>query len=195
MKIYYDDIEFEDEEVFELFVLRRYLTKHYGYDQAIEFINTIDIKTLAKSLGKQDIGFFCEYFLRSIFVPSDDNEAKKLSPDHYELWELANRIFIKDEIDKANIVCPRCFAKTTIFDLAVIVWCVCYEESIFTILINKDKDGATKFLEEIKKVFLGSEKIIENFGYLIDRKKFTVNQAEIQFTNGCDLQSVVQILQ
>lgn len=37
-EIYYDDIEFEDEEVFELFVLRRYLTKHYGYDQAIEFI-------------------------------------------------------------------------------------------------------------------------------------------------------------
>lgn len=190
MKIYYDNLEFQDEEVFELFLLRRYLTKHYGYETAIEWINTMNIKTLAKSLAKKDIGFFCEYFLRNIFVPSDDNDAKKLSKDHYELWELANKIFVKDEIDKANIVCPRCFAKTTIFDLAVICWNVCYEESIFTILINKDKDGAAKFLEEIKKVFLENEKIIENFGMLIDRKRFTVNSTEIQFTNGCDLQSV-----
>ena len=190
MKIYYDNIEFEDEEMFELFILRRYLTKHYGYEQAIEFINTMNIKKLAKSLAKMDIGFFCEYFLRNIFVPSDDNTAKKLSPDHYELWELANKIFVDDAIDKANIVCPRCFAKTTIFDLSVIVWSVCYEESKFTILINKDKEGAAKFLEDIKKVFLENEKIIENFGMLIDRKRYTVNSTEITFTNGCDLQSV-----
>lgn len=190
MKIYYDNLEFEDEEVFELFLLRRYLTKHYGYETAIEWMNTMNIKTLAKSLGKKDIGFFCEYFLRNIFVPSDDNAAKKLSKDHYELWELANKIFIDDEIDKANIVCPRCFAKTTIFDLSVITWNIAYKESIFTILINKDKDGAAKFLEDIKKVFLENEKIIENFGMLIDRKKYIVNSTEIQFVNGCDLQSV-----
>lgn len=188
--IYYDGLEFDDEKMFESFILRRYLAKHYGITQAKHMMKTMNKNVLAKSLAKKDIGFFCEWFLMDTFVPSDTNIAKKLSKDHYELWELANRIFVKDEIDKANIVCPRCFAKTTIFDLAVICWNVCFKESIFTILINKDKDGAAKFLEEIKKVFLENEKIIENFGMLINRKSFTVNSTEIQFTNGCDLQSV-----
>lgn len=192
MKIYYDNFEFEEEELYELYVLNKYLTKHYGLTTAMELIedNSDNLNGLAKSLGKEDIGFFCEYFLSDIFVPSDNNIAKKLSPDHYELWELANRIFIKDELDKANIVCPRCFAKTTIFDMAVIVWSVCYKESIFTILISKDNIGATKFLDDIKKVFKENKKIINNFGKLINGKKYTVNANEIEFTNGCDLQSV-----
>ncbi len=188
--IYYDGLEFNDEKMFEKFILRRYLAKHYGLKKAMNMIETMNKNVLAKSLGKKDIGFFCEYFLMDIFVPSDDNTAKKLSKDHYELWELANRIFVKDELDKANIVCPRCFAKTTIFDMAVIVWSVCYKESIFTILISKDNLGAMKFLDDIKKVFRENQKIIDNFGKLIDSKKYKVNANEIEFVNGCDLQSV-----
>lgn len=190
--IYYDNLEFEEESIYELYVLRKYLTKHYGSKTAMALIenNFNELNNLAKILGKEDIGFFCEYFLSDIFVPQDNNIAKKLSPDHYELWDLANRIFIKDELDKANIVCPRCFAKTTIFDMAVIVHQVCYEESIFTILISKDNIGATKFLDDIKKVFRENQKIIDNFGKLINSKKYTVNSNEIEFCNGCDLQSV-----
>lgn len=190
--IYYDNRKFSEEIKFEVYILKKYLTKHYEKDSAIKLIkkyaNNLDI--LAKSLGKSDIAFFCEYFLKDIFIPADTNTAKKLSLNHYELWEIANRVFVDDEMDKVNIVCPRGFAKTTIFDMAVIVWSVCYKESIFTILINKDNLGAIKFLDDIKKVFRENEKIINNFGKLINNKKFTVNSNEIEFTNGCDLQSV-----
>ncbi|WP_040194284.1 hypothetical protein [Clostridium culturomicium] len=190
--IYYDNKQFETEYKFEVYLLSKYLTKHYNQDTAIKLIkkHSKNLDNLAKSLAKSDIGFFCEYFLMDIFVPADGNLAKKLSPDHYELWELANRTFVKDEMDKVNIVCPRGFAKTTIFDMAVIVWSVCYKESIFTILISKDNLGAIKFLDDIKKVFKENKKIINSFGKLINNKKFTVNGNEIEFTNGCDLQSV-----
>jgi len=192
MKIYYDNLEFEEESIYELYILRKYLTKHYGLTSAIALLenNYSNLNKLAKVLAKEDIGFFCEYFLSDIFTPSDNNTAKKLSKDHYELWDLANRIFVKDEMDKANIVCPRCFAKSTIFSMGIIVHQICFEESIYTILINKDNIGATKFLEDIKKVFRENQKIIDNFGQLINNKKYIVNANEIQFSNGCDLQSV-----
>ena len=190
--IYYENKEFEDDYKFEVYLLNKYLTKHYSKKDAIKLIKKYskNLDILAQSLGKSDIAFFCEYFLRDIFVPADDNLAKKLSEAHYELWELANKTLIQDELDKVNIVCPRCFAKTTIFDMATIVWSVCYKQSIFTILISKDNIGATKFLDDIKKVFKENQKIINNFGNLINNKKFTVNANEIEFTNGCDLQSV-----
>jgi len=190
--IYFNNLIFDTQLKYEVYLLNKYLTKHYDEEKSRALLkaNSRDLDRLAKALGKIDIAFFCEYFLSNIFVPSDDNVAKKLSKDHYELWELANRIFIKDELDKANIVCPRAFAKTTIFDMAVIVWSVCYKESIFTILINKDDKGATKFLDDIKKVFTENKKIIDNFGMLINSKKNIVNSNEIEFTNGCDLQSV-----
>lgn len=190
--IYYDNLEFDTDIKYELYILNKYLTKHYNSKSAIELLkaNISDLNEFAKSLGHKDIGFYCEYFLREIFVPSDDNTARELCSSHYELWDMANRMFILDEFDKANIVCPRGFAKTTIFDLAVISWSICYEESKFTILIGKKDKDATQFMDDIQKIFEKNKRIIDNFGLLIDKKHYTVNANEIEFTNGCDLQAV-----
>lgn len=93
-----------------------------------------------------------------------------MSKDHYELWQLANKTFIEDLYDKVNIVCPRGFAKTTIFDLAISIWLVCYKKSTFTLLGAKREDDATQFIDSIKGVFNKNKKIISNFGKLIDKK-------------------------
>jgi hypothetical protein len=45
--------------------------------------------------------------LSDIFVVKDTNEARTLAPGHYELWELANKVFVEDKYDKTNIICPR----------------------------------------------------------------------------------------
>lgn len=190
--IYYDNLEFDTDVEYEVYILNKYLTKHYDSKSAKELLRSYNdnLDGLAKSLGHKDIGFYCEYFLREIFVPSDDNTARELCSSHYELWDMANRMFILDEFDKANIVCPRGFAKTTIFDLAVISWSICYEESKFTILIGKKDKDATQFMDDIQKIFEKNERIVNNFGLLIDKKHYTVNANEIEFTNGCDLQAV-----
>lgn len=192
VQYYYDDLELMNDE-FSYYLLDKYLTKHYGKEIANEMLaECSDMDSLAKSLGHSDIGFYCEYFLRNVFVPGSDNTARTLSETHYELWSLADRIFIADELDKANIVCPRGFAKTTIFDMAVISWAICYKESIFTILIAKKDKDATQFMDDIQQVFEKNSMIIKNFGNLIKRncKEYTVNSNEIQFTNGCCLQAV-----
>ncbi|HHD2743810.1 TPA: terminase [Clostridium perfringens] len=188
--IYFDNIEFKDDKLYDLYILKKYLISHYGEEKAIKLITHNDIDEIAKALGNIDIEFFCLYFLQDIFVVKDTNEARTLSKDHYELWQLANKTFIEDLYDKVNIVCPRGFAKTTIFDLAISIWLVCYKKSTFTLLGAKREDDATQFIDSIKGVFNKNKKIISNFGNLIDKKKFKVNASEIEFTNGCYLRAM-----
>ncbi|HII4442027.1 TPA: terminase [Clostridium perfringens] len=188
--IYFDNIEFKDDKLYDLYILKKYLISHYGEEKAIKLITNNDIDEIAKALGNIDIEFFCLYFLQDIFVVKDTNEARELSKDHYELWQLANKTFIEDLYDKVNIVCPRGFAKTTIFDLAISIWLVCYKKSTFTLLGAKREDDATQFIDSIKGVFNKNKKIISNFGKLIDKKKFKVNASEIEFTNGCYLRAM-----
>lgn len=188
--IYYDGLEFDNNNLYDVYILKKYLIKHYGEDTAIKLIKNNNINVLAKALGEIDIAFFCLYFLQDIFVVKDSNEARELSKDHYELWQVANECFIQDEYDKLNIICPRGFAKTTIFDLAISIWLVCYKKSKFTLIGAKKDDDATQFVDSIKKVFNENQRIISTFGKLIDKKKFKVNANEIEFTNGMYIRAV-----
>ena len=131
------------------------------------------------------------------FVVKDDNVARQLSKGHYELWNIANTIFVEDKIDKAAIIEPRGFAKTTIFNMAVAIWLHCYKKSLFTLLGAKTDTDATQFLDSIKKVFNENKKIINCFGKLINIKvnkdngeKYTVNANEVEFTNGTYIRTV-----
>jgi phage terminase large subunit-like protein len=189
--IYYDNKKFNDIE-FKIYILNKYLIKHYNKEIALKTLNKNkkDLNIVAKSLGQKDIGFFCLYFMSDIFVVKDSNEARQLSSTHYEMWELANDTFIKDKHDKLNIICPRGFAKTTIFDLAVSVWLICYRKSKFTLIGAKKDDDAVQFVDSIKKVFKENELIKNTFGELINNKKFKVNANEIEFTNGMYIRAV-----
>lgn len=184
--IYYDNKTFDLEIKYQIYILKKYLTNVYDEPIAVSLIknNSSKLNTLAKSLGKNSIEFFCLYFLSDIFIVKDSNEARNLSPSHYELWSLADDAFVRDKYDKLNIICSRGFAKTTIFDLAVSIWLICYQKSKFTLLIGKKDDDAVQFVDTIKKVFKENSFIINNFGLLIDNKKYKVNANEIEFTNG-----------
>ncbi len=190
--IYYDNKEFDSEIKYRVYLLNKYLTIHYDKNTATALIkqHSNDLNKLARILGKIDIGFFCLYFLSDIFVVKDNNESRNLSPAHYELWDIANKAFVEDKYDKLNIICPRGFAKTTIFDLAVTIWHVCYRKSKFTLIGAKKDDDAVQFVDSIKKVFKENSFIIENFGSLIDNRSFKVNANEIEFTNGMYIRAV-----
>ena len=190
--IYYNNKTFDTELKYQLYILKKHLTAKYGKKKAIASLekNSNDLDVLAVALGAVDITFFCLYFLSDTFVVKDGNEARELSEGHYELWNLANIVFVEDTQDKVNIICPRGFAKTTIFDRAVSIWLVCYGKSKFTLLGAKKDDDAVQFMDSIKKTFKENQLIIRCFGSLIDNKKFKVNANEIEFTNGCYIKAV-----
>ena len=93
MIIYYDDKELNDKNVFKVYLLKKYLTKHYGEYNAKKLIVAYqnDLLSLAKELGAKDIAFFAEYFLTNKFVASSENTLKPLGKVHYEIF---------DELDK-----------------------------------------------------------------------------------------------
>ena len=85
--IYYDNRTFKNDQLYEVYILKKFLTNKYGEQKAIKLIkaNAANLDNLAKALGESDISFFCLYFLSDIFVVKDSNEARELSKRHYEL--------------------------------------------------------------------------------------------------------------
>lgn len=197
--IYFDNLTFKTELQYEVYLLKKYLNLHYDSKTSDALLNKYnsDIDSLARALGEIDIAFFCLYFMSDTFVVKDSNTARQLSKGHYELWKIADDVFVTDKKDKAAIIEPRGFAKTTIFDMAVGVWMHCYKKSLFTLIGAKTDTDATQFLDSIKKVFNENKKVIKVFGNLINTKavkengdKYTINANEVEFTNGTYIKTV-----
>lgn len=146
---------------------------------------------IARIIGEHDISFFALYYMREIFVVSDDNSARPLAPEHYHMWKILNDVFVYDKFDKVNFVKPRGFAKTTVNNLLLEIWLVCYKKSKFTLIGAKKDDDAQQFLNSIKITMQTCKYIKEEFGNLIDTKsykadgseRYKINQSEIEFTN------------
>ena len=195
--IYFDDIEFADDNKYSIYLIDKYLKKYFPKNQ-----NNIRKKYLpnevAKVIGEKDITFFSLYFLRTTFVPSDDNSARELCEEHYKIWRVLSEAFVQDLYDKLNIVEPRGLAKSTICDKTLAIWLHCYKKSKFTLLGAKTSDDAEQFLNSIKKEFLENELIKDVFGNLIDLKGkkpnskdyYKVNSGEIEFTNDTYIRAV-----
>jgi predicted phage terminase large subunit-like protein len=195
--IYFDDIEFTDDNKYSIYLIDKYLKKYFPKNQ-----NNIRKKYLpnevAKVIGEKDITFFSLYFLRTTFVPSDNNSARELCEEHYKIWRVLSEAFVQDLYDKLNIVEPRGLAKSTICDKTLAIWLHCYKKSKFTLLGAKTADDAEQFLNSIKKEFLENELIKDVFGNLIDLKGkkpnskdyYKVNSGEIEFTNDTYIRAV-----
>ena len=190
--IYFDKLEFDTDTEYEVYILNKYLTKHYGEESANQLLQAYssNLDGLAQALGEKDIGFFNLYFMSDTFVVKDSNVARTLAKEHYNLWELSNDIFIHDKYDKVCVIEPRGLAKTTTFNMADSVWLHCYKKSKFTLIGAKTDGDAAQFLDSIKRVFNENKKIIKVFGKLITTKGYTVNANEVEFTNGTYIRTV-----
>lgn len=187
--IYYDNLEFQDEKTFELFILRRYLTKYFGLKKALVMIdnNKKNIDALAKSLGRKDIAFFCIYFLRELFIPSDNNKSRPLAQVHYDVLEELNKMFVKDKLDREEFILPRGCAKSTIINTAISCWAHCYKVSKYTVVLGKTDKLMEEFIQEVKGC-LKFKKVIDVFGNLINTRNRTVNKEELELDNNTKIQ-------
>lgn len=195
--IYFDDIEFPNDNKYSLYLIDKYLKKYFPKNQD-NIRRKYTPNEVAKVIGEKDITFFSLYFLRTTFVPSDDNSARELCEEHYKIWKILSEAFVQDLYDKLNIVEPRGLAKSTICDKTLAIWLHCYKKSKFTLLGAKTADDAEQFLNSIKKEFLENELIKDVFGNLIDLKGkkpnskdyYKVNSGEIEFTNDTYIRAV-----
>ena len=119
MIIYYDNKDFNNDiRTFRIYLLKKYLTKHYGETSAKKLIVAYqnDLLTIAKELGQKDIGFFAEYFLTNKFVASSDNVLKPLGGVHYEIFDDLDKLLIEDKFDNEEFILPRGIGKSTIIN-------------------------------------------------------------------------------
>ena len=135
MIIYYDDKDFNDIDVFRIYLLQKYLTIMYGKEKAnLLILNQQDnLLYLAKYLGKNSIAFFAEYFLTNKFVASSENTLKPLSSVHYEIFDNLDKLLIEDQFDQQEFILPRGIGKSTIINSLVATWGAVYNVSVLPI--------------------------------------------------------------
>lgn len=187
--LYYDDLEFEDKIEYKIYLLRKYLNKHYDEAAALSLLksNSGKLDILAKALGRKDIAFYCEYFLSSFFVPnSASTTIRPLSKTHYEIFEELNEMFAEDKWDKEEFILPRGLGKSTVINKALGCWAHCYKLSRYTCVIGKTESDATGFIGDTKQMLMSAD-IVATFGVLVDQKTRTVNVLELELTNDTKL--------
>lgn len=192
MTIYYDDKEFTNIDIFKVYILKKYLTKHYGEDNAKKLIVAYqnDLLTIAKQLGKNSIAFFAEFFLTNKFVASSENTLKPLGKVHYEIFYNLDKLLIEDQYDQQEFILPRGIGKSTIINSLVATWGAVYKISIFTVVIGKTDALMSEFVEEVKHN-LSDEYLVECFGQFVPTtKEYANNSSEVELLNGTKVQGI-----
>ena len=189
---YYDDKEFNDIDIFHIYLLKKYLTKHYGENSAKKLIVAYqnDLLSLSKELGLKDIAFFAEYFLTNKFVASSENILKPLGKVHYEIFDELDKLLIEDAYDEQEFILPRGIGKSTIINSLVATWSSVYKTSIFTLVIGKTDALISEFVDEVR-TNLSDEYLVECFGDIIPKdKNYANNSSELETTNGTKIQGI-----
>ena len=169
---YYDDKEFNDTNVFKIYLLKKYLTKHYGENSAKKLIVAYqnDLLNIAKQLGEKSIAFFAEYFLTNKFVASSENILKPLGSVHYEIFDELDKLLINDEYDEQEFILPRGTGKSTIINSLVATWGAVYKNSIFTVVVGKTDALISEFVDEVR-TNLSDKYLVECFGDIVPKDK------------------------
>lgn len=189
---YYDDKEFNDIQTFKVYLLKKYLTKHYGENSAKKLIVAYqnDLLSLSKELGQKDIAFFAEYFLTNKFVASSENTLKPLGKVHYEIFDELDKLLIEDAYDEQEFILPRGIGKSTIINSLVATWGAVYKTSIFTLVIGKTDALISEFVDEVR-TNLSDEYLVECFGDIVPKdKNYANNSSELETINCTKIQGI-----
>lgn len=133
-------------------------------------------------VAKNDLTYFCLYYLSNIFKGEDSAE---IAPIHYEIWNDIEDLILYQRIDQKGYILPRGIGKSTFATLGSSLWCATNGHKKMIVILSSTNKLAKKFLNQIKEAIQGNKKIEQSFGTLIDMKNrnFKVNEEVIQLTN------------
>jgi hypothetical protein len=174
-------------------LLYKYLKQFFGEKKAKQLMlkhkdNLFGKSSLAYSIGKRSLSFFCLYFLQDYFVPKPNNLVRNLAPVHYEIWQELEDMFIHNKHDKEEFILSRGIGKTTIIDMALCCYLHCYKKSIFTIVLANRELDAINFVDQTRKA-LQTPYIVNTFGNLVNPRNHTVNKLELELDNDTKIQA------
>lgn len=110
--------------------------------------------------GGQDFQWFCRYYLGDYFISEP-------AAFHAELSDLID--------SRCRVVCaaPREHAKSTVVTFAKVIHSICYRRARFIVLVRDSEDVSKLSVDDVRQEFEGNERILEDFGDLIGRRKWT----------------------
>ncbi len=113
-----------------------------------------------RARGRGDFPWFCRHYLREYF-------HSEPAPFHRELAELIET--------RERVVCaaPREHAKSTVVSFAKALHSICYGLARFIVLIRESEDVAKQAVDDLRQELEQNERILEDFGDLIGRRKWT----------------------
>lgn len=163
-------------------LLTKYLIKIYGQNKAKELLITYKSNLFGKNglaflVGKNNLEFFCMYFLQDVYTGDDKAELASI---HHEVWDEAQDMILHTNGTKHCYILPRGTGKTTCITLPVAIWCAVYNYSIYTVISSSISATAEQFIANIKVALENNPYIESAFGQLIDKKlKYNSEQIEL----------------
>jgi len=198
----YNNMEFDNNDQFNRFLLYTYIKSSYLANnatekEAIEATEQLMLKHkdnlfgyhgIAYQLGATNLEFFSMYFLQNIFI----GEGKAtIAPIHSAIWqEVQDTILDKSNIQQIEYLLPRGTGKSTFISLVVAIWCSVYKYKSYTLIASAIGDTASTFIRNIKIALEGNNRIEKAFGKLYDTKKCINNTEQIELANKTMMQSI-----
>ena len=108
----------------------------------------------------EDFQWFCGYYLSDYFISEP-------AVFHRELSDLVDT--------KERVVCaaPREHAKSTVITFAKVLHSICARTARFIVIIRDSEDVSKLSVDDVRQELEGNERILEDFGDLIGRRKWT----------------------
>lgn len=147
--------------------------------------NLFGFHGLAWSLGRENLEFFCLYFLQDIYLPKEDNAAAPLADVHEELWHDIQESIIGDGPEQLGRVLPRGTGKSAFGTLGPTIWSMAYKHKTYVLICSDIGSTAEKFIKDIKDNIIENKYIEDAFGKLLDdgNKDYKCNATQLEFTN------------
>ncbi len=130
---------------------------------------------IAKKHAENDLLWFNRFYLSSLFslpVPACHLEIKHFLDEGHPL---------------SLIVFPREHGKTT-WEMGQIIHDICYQKEKYIVIFGSSAGRATQVVANIKHEFKTNQRIIEDFGQLVDSSEKDT-ESDIIFRNGIRLQA------
>ena len=200
--IIYDNIQFNNDDEFNRYLLFKYLKLEYisrnatikqAEKSAQELIiknkdNLFDYHGLAFNLGATSLEYFSLYFLQDIFIGDGKSD---IAPIHTQIWkECQDTILNKSNTQQLEYLMPRGIGKSTFVSLSLAIWCSVYKYKVFTLIASAIGDTSSTFIRNIKLALSDNTRVEKAFGKLYDTKKCINNAEQIEFTNRVMIQSI-----
>jgi len=198
----YDNIEFENNDKFNNYLLYKYLKQEYINNNATEDeatkateelilkhkSNLYNENGLAYILGSRNLEFFSLYFLQNIFIGED---KALIAPIHSQIWkEVQDTILDKSNTQQLEYLMPRGIGKSTFISLATAIFVSVYKYKSYTLIASAVGDTAQSFIRNIKLALSGNTRIERAFGKIYDTRKYINNTEQIELANRTMIQSI-----